>query len=233
MIGKKVIKFEEIESTNKFIKMNHSNMEDGTVVVGESQNNGRGRSNHIWVSEVGNLYMSYLLKDGLTFKSIFNELMNVSVSITRLLKKHYLNPEIKYPNDILIKGKKIAGILIETKGGSSLEYIIVGIGLNINQVDFGELNVKATSLKSHKGFEFKIDIIMDELLIELNEKKDNLFDEYIANSMIINKEIDYDGKRYNVSGISKSGSLILSNGTEELLVGLNEISLEEIYRGDL
>ena len=133
-------------STNDIIK-DLSSLEEGIVVTSMIQTAGRGRNGNIWQSEVGGLYFSFLLKPPFSPKQ--NEALS---KLTGLVLKDILVAyskskiiQFKEPNDILINGKKVAGILIEAKVVEEKNnYIIVGIGVNISN----EVSPPATSLKN-------------------------------------------------------------------------------------
>lgn len=224
----KIIKFKTISSTNDYIKKNFVDLEDSTIVVSNEQTSGRGRSDHTWKSEIGNLYMSLLKKNDLTHDSFFFEMIQISMSIVELLKRFDIKSKIKYPNDILVNNKKICGILIESKWSDSIDYLILGMGINVNQIDFQELNFKATSIQLESGLEVKLD---DVLMMFLDIYNNNTFElqDYIENSMIIGKMINYNDELCKVIGISKEGYLLLKSEQDEYRVKMNEISLEEIY----
>ena len=223
-----IIRFDELDSTNDYLKENHDSFDDQTIVVTKKQTSGRGRLDRVWTSEIGNLYMSILYKNGKVRDEIFNVMINVSVSIVDLLKQYKIDAKIKYPNDILVDGKKIAGVLIESRGSNDLDYIIVGIGLNVNQVDFKELNNKATSICKIINRRVQVDSILSELrkIISQNEF---VLEDYIKHSLILGRTILHNDIRYNVKNIDKFGNLILVNNDEEIMVKVNEISLKEIY----
>ena len=217
-------------------KLNHEKMDDGTVVVSKIQTKGRGRGNRVWESGFGNLYFSFIIKKDISYQSLFETLSRVCVSITRILKKYNIQGSVKYPNDILVKNKKICGILIETYGNLELEGMIVGIGMNVNQQSFGVLDNKATSLSNESNGTFDLEQLLNSLIDECNqvfsETYDKIFVEYLSSSVVIGKEIDYDGKRYKIHSISKSGELLVSNKNETEILQLNEISLEGLYENN-
>lgn len=147
----KLIKLDAIDSTNEFLKGLSSNqiLENFTVVTAEIQTKGKGQMGSTWTSEESkNLIMSVLIKNFLTNnKSIFNINILFSVVIIEALKSFYI-PElsIKWPNDIMSDNKKIGGILIENsiKSDGTI-FSIMGLGLNVNQINFENLP-KASSL---------------------------------------------------------------------------------------
>lgn len=147
----KLIKLNAIDSTNVFLKGLSSKQEvqNFTVVTAENQLNGKGQMGSKWDSELGkNLIMSILIKDFLfNNEPVFNLNVVVSLAVIRTLKKFNI-PElsIKWPNDIMSANKKIGGILIENsfKGDGKITSI-VGLGLNVNQLNFQNLP-RASSL---------------------------------------------------------------------------------------
>lgn len=227
MLNNKVISFDEIDSTNTYLKEHFSELNHGTIVTSKIQTHGRGRSDHSWISNEGNLYFSYLLKKDIRIDSIFAELQKISVTVVNVLKAAGIDAMIKYPNDILVGKKKIAGILIESKSSTKLDYVIVGVGLNVNQVDFQELSHKATSIKIENDNEYNINNIL-RMIIETYNSDSVTFQDYIRLSYVIGRKISYNNKKMVVNGILEDGRLVLED--EELIyVSFNEISLEEIY----
>ena len=142
-----VVMLEKIDSTNSYAKELKDQV-DGTLIVAKEQTQGRGRNNRTWKSfGEKNLTFSLIVnypedKEAL---GLFSLLSANSVAAT--IEELGLIPEIKWPNDILVEGHKLAGILIEnvmSSGGKIKSFI--GIGLNVNQSDFKEFNRPATSL---------------------------------------------------------------------------------------
>lgn len=167
----KLIKLDAIDSTNDFLKGISVLPEtiNFTVVTAETQTKGKGQMGQKWESEAGrNLIMSVLLKD--VFKDI-NELFHLNIVFSLAVidaLNSYKVPElsIKWPNDIMSYNKKIGGILIENSIKSDGTIIsIVGLGLNVNQIDFENLP-KASSLAVICNKEFD----KDELLFSIIDK---------------------------------------------------------------
>ena len=147
----KLIKLDAIDSTNEFLKglSSNQNIENFTVVTAETQTNGKGQMGAVWVSEPGkNLIMSVFVKDFLLDNNrIFDINITMAVSVIQALETFNI-PElsIKWPNDIMSYNKKIGGILIENNlKGNGIITSIIGLGLNVNQMDFEHLP-KASSL---------------------------------------------------------------------------------------
>ena len=168
----KLIKLDAIDSTNDFMKRLSADqtLENFTVVVAENQTHGKGQMGAKWESETGkNLMVSVLVNDKLNNVSeIFYLNFAVALSIIAVLKNNNIpNLSIKWPNDILSDNKKLAGILIENtlKNNGEINSII-GIGLNVNQLNFDELP-KASSLAAIMKTEFDKDSILNQLVESL------------------------------------------------------------------
>ena len=140
-IGRTFVYAEELSSTNTFLmdKKNGYN-NSGTVVLAEKQTSGRGRKDRVWYSAPdSNLTFSILLtKDN--FLSSNSSLINFAASLSvafSLENLYQLKTELKWPNDVLLDGKKTSGILIEsTSQGNKIDRFVIGIGINVNQPSF-------------------------------------------------------------------------------------------------
>ncbi len=142
----------QCQSTNdELMKLGKSGADEGASILSLTQTKGRGRKNNVWISKKGNMFLSTLLKPHVN-KKYWNQISLITgLSLTEVLREIGVNNEdikIKWPNDILIKDKKVSGILVE----SLKDIVIVGIGLNItcypNQIN---RVYKATSLASLKN----------------------------------------------------------------------------------
>lgn len=143
-----IIKLSQVNSTNQYIKDHLIDLHDFDVVYTTKQTQGRGRRLHHWFSNEESLTFSLLLK--LPIKKDIVQLMPFySAFILREILKQYTEDiQIKWPNDILVQNKKLAGILIESVIQGQDIYIIIGIGININQNEFpANINDIAISLK--------------------------------------------------------------------------------------
>jgi BirA family transcriptional regulator, biotin operon repressor / biotin---[acetyl-CoA-carboxylase] ligase len=175
----KLIKLDAIDSTNEFLKglSNKQELENFTVITAEKQTKGKGQMGAVWSSEAGkNLIMSILIKDFLfDINHLFN--LNIVVSLTLINTLEKINiPDlsIKWPNDIMSYNKKIGGILIENsiKSDGSI-HSIVGLGLNVNQINFDNLP-KASSLAVVCAKEFNKEILLLNIVENL-EKNLNIW----------------------------------------------------------
>jgi BirA family biotin operon repressor/biotin-[acetyl-CoA-carboxylase] ligase len=174
----KLIKLDAIDSTNDFLKGIAGNQitANYTVVTAENQTNGKGQMGSKWVSESGkNLIMSILVKDLLiNINQIYNLNVAIALSVIMALEKFEIPKlSIKWPNDIMSDNKKIGGILIENSIKTDGNIIsIVGIGLNVNQINFDDLP-KAASLSVIMQTNFDKEQVLFEIVekIKINVSK--------------------------------------------------------------
>lgn len=156
-IGQSLFFLHEIESTNTYANdlLKNVNPPEGTIVYTDNQTKGRGQRGSAWNSEIAqNITVSVVLKP--TFLNLKEHFYLSKITalalydvLAELLPNSQYDIKIKWPNDILVNRKKIAGILIENSiQQQGLQHSIIGIGLNVNQSNFNDLNSTATSLKT-------------------------------------------------------------------------------------
>ena len=171
-LGRNMLHFEVIDSTQKYIKENLiKNMPNGTIVIADTQSSGIGTQGRKWFTGDNNenIAMSFVLYPETDIKKFSNLTKLIAECIINTVKKLYgYELKIKVPNDIICNEKKIAGILTESSSiGEKVKKIIIGIGFNVNQMEFPEdLKDLATSLKK----EFSKNFSKEEIIVEfLNE----------------------------------------------------------------
>ncbi|MFC4268620.1 biotin--[acetyl-CoA-carboxylase] ligase [Polaribacter marinivivus] len=235
----KIIKLDAIDSTNSFLKElnKDSSLENFTIVVTKNQQKGRGQRDANWYSEpFKNLTFSVLVNE-LKLKTNEAKYINfaVSLAIFKVLEIYKIpNLFIKWPNDIMSANKKICGILIENSlSNNKINNSIIGIGLNVNQVNFPNLE-RVSSLNNILGYELNLDDLLIDLIkqlkfqFELLNKKlfSNLENEYLAvlykkdipSMFKTDKGITFLGK---IIGIATNGNLLVeseNNGVEEFAI---------------
>jgi len=233
VIGKLIVKLDIIDSTNNYLKKQDELFNDGTVVVAKTQTAGRGRSNHQWVSEEGNLYFSFLVKRNISRNKIFTFTVLTSMAVINLLKKYEIIGSIKYPNDILVNNQKICGILIESSGSKELEYVVVGVGFNVNQLDFKDLNQVAVSLRQVTNKEYEIKEIFTNFIKEYNllEQSDftTVFQEYLNYSIIINQKVKIAEEIYQIMKITETGEVRVKSRDNKKELILNRVDYKELF----
>lgn len=168
----RLINYVTLDSTNsEAMRLIFSgNISDSTVVIADYQDHGRGQGGNSWNSRSGeNLLMSWIVFPAfLSAQSQFKLSKAVSLAILDMLEEQLLPCSIKWPNDIICNGSKIAGILIENSlMGSRLRHSIIGIGLNINQTEFPEFPFKATSMLMLSGKAYPVNEICKLLIDKL------------------------------------------------------------------
>ena len=134
-IGRQAYYFDSIDSTqNQALKMAKDGADDGTVIVAAKQTDGRGRSGRRWVSPKGGIWISIILhpKFDVSITTLFPIAASLALSIA-IEKTFLIQPELKWPNDLTIKSKKVAGILVDaTLESNRIEDLILGVGINFN-----------------------------------------------------------------------------------------------------
>ena len=172
MLYFKINKIDAIDSTNLALKRKYHKglMKHGEVLWAMDQVKGKGQRASQWVSEPNkNLTFSFFLsQDKLLLDSVFVLHCWVALAVKNALTSFgFPCVSIKWPNDILSENKKICGLLIENLyRGKKLEASIVGIGLNVNQINFGGLN-RATSMRLCSGRSFNLEEVLQQVLKQL------------------------------------------------------------------
>lgn len=171
-VGRHIVRIKQVDSSNNLARelVRDKMPIEGTLVIAETQTQGRGQRSNSWLSEPGlNLTCSYILRP--VFMSAPDQFFlsaAVALSVFETLSTFLPNKEIKikWPNDVLVDKKKIAGILIEnTLRKTNLETSIVGIGINVNQTEF-DASLNATSVLAETGLQTDL----NQLILVLNEK---------------------------------------------------------------
>lgn len=172
-LGRPLLQRESVASTNDIAKqLAGSGAAEGTTVMADAQTQGRGRRGRAWYSRPGlGLYLSVILRPGWEPRRIPHLAVLGGVSAAAALDTIGLPElEVKWPNDILVRGRKIAGILIEPRlGGQQLEYAVIGVGVNVGhrEADWPEdLRQTATSC-AQQGVATSLPAVRDQLLREM------------------------------------------------------------------
>ncbi len=240
IVGKRLLFFQEVGSTmDEALRRAERGTEEGTVVVAETQTASRGRQGRAWVSRTGNLYLSVVLYPSLQTLPYLNSLCGVAV-VRAIANISGLKPRIKWPNDILLEGKKVAGVLVESAiAGEQVHHSIIGIGINValeaDEID--EIAGGAISLNHASAG----DIPRDELLREILQQLDALYIqlnhgdtpveewEELLDTLGQRVKVTWQGEEYVgfADGIDAQGSLLLreDSGTMRTLAAGDATSL--------
>ena len=231
-IGSRLIRLQQVDSTNNYATgLVHAGMaQHGDAVITHAQTKGKGQRNRSWESASGeNITLSLIIDPKMHLRDAFLLSMSVAVGV-----RNFLNSltnvgaiKIKWPNDIYWNDRKAGGILIENViSGDLWKYAIAGIGLNINQEDFGALNEKAVSLKQITKQDHDIYKLAEQLCAFIEESYKQLHlnpDQIIAgyHEHLYKVEEDVSFRKDNrvftatVKKVSSQGALILQHGIEE------------------
>lgn len=235
--------FDEIDSTNNYCKyIAEQGFSKTTVIVSDAQTAGRGTKGRNFYSPKGTgLWFSILLKPSIPINELSFLTLLTSVALNDTLKAFSINTTIKWPNDIILNDRKLSGILIESKINNNklLEYVIIGIGINVNlnKEDFSdELKEKAISLKIATGKEYDRYEILKVFIFNfenyfnkfIDGNKKFILNKYKANSFVLNKKVNlkYKDKTKIVIPID-----ILEDGA--LLVKDQKSNIEKIVSGEI
>jgi BirA family biotin operon repressor/biotin-[acetyl-CoA-carboxylase] ligase len=245
--GKVIHYFDETGSTNTVLsRLAQSGASEGTTVIADKQTSGKGRLGRKWVSPPGvNLYMSVLFRPSIpAWESPLLTLL-ASIAITETIKKTGVrNTSIKWPNDVQIEGKKAAGVLTEMEPrGDRVDYIVAGIGVNINMTreqlrrELGETAKSATSLKESLGGDVDRAKFAGDLLLEL-ETWYQTFNRRGKSSIIKEWTERWGGYNKRVRVSTEDGKVIEGtatgiDGEGHLLIKKEDESLVELLTGDV
>lgn len=240
--GAKIFAFETIDSTNNCAKaVAGCGAVEGTVVIAEHQTNGKGRHGRIWQSSPNeNLMFSIVLRPKLSPEGLNLLPLYVAVAVSDAIERLTgIALECKWPNDLLINGKKVAGILIEGSfKQNSVDYVVVGVGINVNQLRFpGEIESTATSLRLEAGKEVDRIPLFREILLSMETMyKDSsttgfrsVIPRWLSHSRMINRTISVSqqGSVFSgtVKGLSPEGGLVLQTDGAERTVFAGDVTI--------
>ena len=224
VIGKDIYYFKSLSSTNMLAKkLIKDGVEEGAIVVSDIQLNGRGRKSRNWFSPEGGLWFSVVLYPHIPPERGMLLTMASSVAIVQGIKNATgLHPVIKWPNDLLINGKKVCGILTELDAEMDrINYTVVGIGINVNNQLGEDLQGTATSLIQETGFRVSRVKLLRSILKYFDENYSRLIsgdydfirDSWFSHANIIGRNIRVHGEKTIlkgvVSSVDESGCLIL------------------------
>jgi BirA family biotin operon repressor/biotin-[acetyl-CoA-carboxylase] ligase len=236
-ICKTIKYYKELSSTQISVKeLAEQGFEEGVVVVAETQTNGYGRHKRLWSSNVGGLWFSILLKPSICLGEASKLALLLSIALNITLEKNYgISSKIKWPNDVLVLGKKLAGIIVEISAEQDMiKWVVVGIGININNslpedLENISITLKSVLKKEVDRAEFMIAFLTNFEDLYLNFQKIG-FKQFLEK---YNSEIAYKNKNVSVVnagrneiagvnlGIDEEGRLIVktSNGLEKIISG--------------
>ncbi len=242
-----IIRLSVVDSTNIYTSkmLSQSGMIEWTTVVADHQTVGKGQRGRKWESKIGdNLLCSTLLKPThLKSEQHFFISMVASIAAQSTLLQFGLRSKIKWPNDILVEGKKLAGILIENQiSKGHLDSSIVGFGLNVNQPEFSTYPWEATSMINLLGVETDLDQVLEtyrrelEIAYELTFRPfDELYTRYSSSLYGLSSELTFFQGNKKVQGrlsnVDASGRLVLNINGSLVAFASGEIRLARTSSG--
>jgi len=243
-IGKNLIFLPEVPSTNSYAMnlLKNVNLPEGTVVQTAKQTQGKGQRGSSWMADpTSNLTVSIILKP--TFLELKNQFYLYLISalacydtMAEILNNSQFDIKIKWPNDILVNQKKIAGILIENNIlNNQINGCVIGIGINVNQLKF-DPSIKATSIALTSNNEYPVSKVLNLLCsyvekhyLAMREEKYNLIQgSYLQHLFGLNtwRQFEVGGslKSLMVLGVSDRGLLLLRDKNDSIL----EVDVKEV-----
>lgn len=244
--------FETIDSTNKKAKeLAKAGCLHGTLVTADAQEAGIGRRGRSWSSEKGaGIYMSIVLRPEIETENASMLTLVAAMAVEQAVKQIVSNDKpnaevlIKWPNDIVLEKKKLSGILTElTLNGTAIDFVVVGIGINVNNQQFPEeIAHTATSLQRELGCDIDKELLITEVWkrfavyyeMFLQTRDLSLFQKEYE-SVLANKEnqvkvLDPQGEYTGTAkGITKTGELVVDTEAGLRYVSGGEVSVRGIY----
>lgn len=230
------IHLSSVDSTNTYLKNNYQELNNYTFVSSDKQTAGRGRNSREWKSENGkNLLFSLLILDKELIKHFKEISIITAYSLIQELEELEINNlMIKWPNDVFVGDRKIAGVLLESVTKEEMESLIVGVGLNVNQMEFiGDYNIAPTSINKELNKEIVLEDLKDKiykrLIDNLEKLKENHdFYPYIIKYDYLKGKTAYtETKEVKIKGINKDYSLSIYNKDTIENIEAGEISFHK------
>jgi len=243
LIGKRVYYFEEIDSTQNFAQnIAADKKENGTIIIAEKQTSGRGRLDRKWTSPKGGIWFSLIIHPKFDVSSSTLIPILSAVALSKSIKSVLdIETEVKWPNDITMNGKKVAGVLVDASfQTNSIDYLILGIGINFD-IDTKKLEKRLTKtpnfygIDSLRGKEDKTPpkTLLKEFLLQFEKnlfqldkgEKSKIIKEWTKRAAGIGKKITINTSNGKISGISQGidndGALKIKtrNETKKIYVG--------------
>jgi BirA family biotin operon repressor/biotin-[acetyl-CoA-carboxylase] ligase len=225
-----LLAFEAVSSTNEWALNNITSLKHGDIICTTNQTAGRGRFNRAWIAPPNcNLSLSAIINHTHTTIPVTMLLPTTAITIRDALKEFKIDAALKWPNDVMVSGKKIAGILAEIAPENNFLVIGIGLNININIADLSKMDFPQppTSMMAEKNIMFNIDTVRTTILQTLKKTIDTLYktgipyiaqrwqeNDYLQDKTIsIKNEKEIITGRYN--GMKNNGQLeiIDQNGT--------------------
>ena len=228
----KLYKFNEIDSTNEYLRKNHKSYEEFDVISARVQTNGKARRQNDWISLDGMALFSFFLKerDNWEIEDYLKLPLIAGIAVIKGLRKiENLEYKFKWTNDVYVENMKLCGILIE----KTEDVYITGIGINVNNILPENLQNKATSMTQLTNKKYEIDEVIKNIVLEFrilceqleNGLWENILDKINKINYLKGKRIELKFGNEAVSGIAHN---INKDGEIEVLMEQNEAGEREV-----
>lgn len=240
-MGKDIRVFPEVASTNTLaMELAGQGAAEGTVVVAETQTGGKGRLGRKWVSPKGNLYLSVILRPNIpTHKAPLITLMGAVAVASAIRTTCGLEAGIKWPNDVLISGRKVCGLLTEMSAEQDrIRHIVLGIGVDVN-MELGELPPEVRSLTTTLAAEAAVKINRTALFQQVLRDLEHWYQKFLNNDADVLdewKKLNMTiGNRVAVSGAGEALDGLAQGVDHEgrLIIKLDNDTLRAVAAGDV
>ncbi len=218
----KIFGFDTLPSTNTYSVENFDSFENQDIIMAEIQTAGKGRKGRKWSSETGGLYFTIILKPYEIKPEQASSLTQImAISVCKTVRNLGVKAYLKWPNDVLFKGKKFCGILSEAVTKNNvLEGVVIGVGINIEQKNI--VSEKPFTTLAEMGLKVSKSGLVEDIISNFNEMQNKDFiNEFKKLCPTINKEIIIDGKKGIFEDIDNAGRMILKTekGREIIIAG--------------
>ncbi len=248
-IGKKIYYFDSVDSTQNFASSISKNSDEaGSVVIAETQLSGKGRLGRAWISPKGGIWLSVILHPTFDVSKITLIPLAAGVALSNaILKTLKIETELKWPNDITLNGKKVAGMIIDaTVESSSIESLVLGIGINF-KINPKEVEKKIKSKENYYGIATLLKINdkknpsklvqsfleeLEKILMLLNEDKTNsIINQWTKRSSTIGRVVSISTQNGKIIGkavkLDRDGSLIIKQNSKQLKVTVGDVTYKK------
>ena len=237
-VGQRVVYLDEASSTNDYLRelMTNEKVQEGTLVIADFQREGKGQKGRIWQSEPGvNALFSILLRPGFMEKTGVQMLssvigLGIRAAVQQLLPD--CEVRLKWPNDLLVDGKKVGGILIENLMGESIT-AVVGVGLNVGQTHFSGLD-NAVSINQLALNQSSVSDVIASccefiekyyLLTRQTQGLQQIHRLYVSQLYKLDEEVEIASEAWTIKGVSETGKLMVQRQDKYRELVHNEVPI--------
>lgn len=221
-LRQKIIHFREIGSTMDVAReLARKGAREGTMVIAETQSHGRGRLSREWLSPEGGIYFTLILRPKISPAYAPRINLMASVAVAKAIRESFgLKAELKWPNDVLIEGRKVCGILAEMEAEiDAVNFVNLGVGINAN-FSISQFEGRATSLRDELRMEISRKELLSSIVTEINKQQGllirvDLLEQWKALSATLNKDVRIIAPGEEIIGraidIEADGALIVKD----------------------